>query len=423
MSKIRSFFLIASLLIFSFGAKAQTQAILTIYSYTRNNESTQGSGFILGSNGIAITAYHVVENAREIEAVDQTSQIHKLKVLWIDTQRDVAVLAAETLRGIQGLSLALATPNSPTEIRVFGSPRGLPKQILYGKTTASTGTVNSLGISSSTGRPVFAEKIQVIPLDITVYGGLSGAPVVDGNGNAIALLSGSYDEGRGIAWGIPASYIREAISKGTTAQEPRSVSWPPLTLMSGNWLSLKRSYNKKFDSDHMQRLETMAGLYSRLSGGEWRASDTKVDNLIYDDSTIGRCVRRVTSSANATFVAFDADKALLTGRLNSSTIIQALFTPGSSYSSDNEHTRKMCYKEVVGSVESSSSPSVDTDMEVTVLTGEDDPAKIVIQLNVESCLIGGSDCATNAFGSKRGGRIEFVNSGLIKWQGLVFRRQ
>lgn len=105
-----------------------------------------------------------------------------------------------------------------------------------GKPT-KTSSIESTTITNSKGFKLFSKNIQVIPFDVTVYGGMSGAPVIS-NDKIIGVLSGSLDEGGSIAWAIPIKYVKDKMR--LVNKLPRNISWPELTLMNNaNWRSLK----------------------------------------------------------------------------------------------------------------------------------------------------------------------------------------
>ena len=101
---------------------------------------------------------------------------------------------------------------------------------------------------------------------------MSGAPVVLTDGTIVGVLSGSFDEGRGIAWAIPSKYVSDLLKTPAIMQLPStSFHWPSFALMSTSWVSLGRSYSKSFDASHLAQLESLEGLLRSIRG-RWRGT-------------------------------------------------------------------------------------------------------------------------------------------------------
>jgi S1-C subfamily serine protease len=179
-----------------------------------------------------VTAYHVIQNAEHIKVFDASfRQLSGVSVLHIDAATDIAVLQSQDAVGIASLRLAAAPPSAESEVRVVGNFLGLSKQILFGRLT-SNGTVPSKSLSSVDGNRIFAQDIPIYPLDVTIYNGMSGAPVIAPDDSVIGVLSGSMDKGRGIAWAIPSNDIGDLLKSPVLGQPPGTMPlWPALSLM------------------------------------------------------------------------------------------------------------------------------------------------------------------------------------------------
>ena len=53
-----------------FAQTSPTDSVVTIYCKSRAGGSSQGTGFVFGSQGFIVTAYHVVQNAERIDIYD-----------------------------------------------------------------------------------------------------------------------------------------------------------------------------------------------------------------------------------------------------------------------------------------------------------------------------------------------------------------
>jgi len=104
--------------------------------------------------------------------------------------------------------------------------------------------LNSINFSDKDGYKLFNKNIDLIPLDLTIYGGMSGGPLIDQEGNVIGILSGSYNEGGSIAWAIPSKYLIDLLNTNTQLISLKDMKWPELKLMSNSWDSLRKYYNQ-----------------------------------------------------------------------------------------------------------------------------------------------------------------------------------
>jgi len=410
----------------TFAASSLTDSVVTIYSQSSNASSGQGTGFVIGTDGQIATAYHVIQNATKIEVFDKESRcLDDVVIEWIDPRRDIAIVKAPGARTLPALQVSSQAPNAQEDVRVAGSPRGLPQQIVFGKIT-STGYVSSLSISSAGGRRVFAENIDILPIDITIYSGMSGAPVLSSNGTVIGILSGSYDEGRGVAWAIPWKYVSALASTSAINRRPdQMVVWPDLSLMSKGWVSLKRSYAKPFGAQHIAQLESLETAFPILRG-DWKANDDERRTVVYDDAIGGRCERVARQQINLTVDRLDIDAPRLAGRESAVISLKVRFTHPSFLGFDTPELRRQR--------EEFCSESIFADRLVTervariegtvfLKTRERSPrqnSEFDTTIHVTDC--DGSGCSPNVYGTRKAGRLEVISGSRIRWQNAILSK-
>ncbi len=146
-----------------------------------------GSGFIIDSQGIVVTNYHVIENAEEISVVlaDETS--FKATVLGQDKKTDIAVLKIDPGE----TKLSSVSFGDSDELRVgdwvlaIGNPFGLG------------GTVTA-GIVSARGRDIgngpYDDFIQT---DASINRGNSGGPLFNTDGDVIGINTAIFSQSGG----------------------------------------------------------------------------------------------------------------------------------------------------------------------------------------------------------------------------------
>jgi hypothetical protein len=211
------------------------EALVKIYTATPDGQRV-GTGFLSSDRGQVITAYHVVEGATRIDIVTETRSFSDIRVDRISPTRDIAVLLILNSGVTPYFKLSATQPTTTDSLQIEGFPLGSPKQSFSARATTNA-FLTSTELSNQNGRRLFNNAIDIIPLDMTIYSGMSGGPVLD-KGQAIGILSGSYQEGGSIAWAIPCKYIGPELE--VINRRPNEItSWPPLTLMSSAWNNLR----------------------------------------------------------------------------------------------------------------------------------------------------------------------------------------
>jgi hypothetical protein len=193
-----------------------------------------GTGFLIDSQGTFVTAYHVVRGADTVDVYDYRNRRYSdIDVIAVDPDSDVVVLTINS--SVQTfLNMSSEVPRARTIYTSIGHPRGLKNQTIEARATQD-GFADSLRLMSAQGRPVFSRSIQVIPLDLTVYNGMSGAPIINPQGSVVGVISGSFNVGGSLAWGIPAEYVISLLRSQTARVPVGRFSWPALRGYSAEW--------------------------------------------------------------------------------------------------------------------------------------------------------------------------------------------
>jgi serine protease Do len=154
----------------------------------------QGSGFLVGADGIVLTNAHVVDGAKVVTVKLANHREYKAKVLGADRSSDIAVLKidAHDLPTVQlGDSNQL---NVGDYVLAIGEPFGLEE-------TATAGIV------SAKGRSLPGDGyVPFIQTDAAVNPGNSGGPLFDANGNVVGINAQIYSHSggyEGVSFAIP----------------------------------------------------------------------------------------------------------------------------------------------------------------------------------------------------------------------------
>ena len=166
-----------------------------------------GSGIVLDRQGHVLTNFHVIEGAREIQAVLYDGSAHAARVVGIDPATDVAVLQLDAPEAI----LQPVTFGTSNDLRVgqrvfaIGNPFGLER-------TLTTGIISSLNRSlpTKTGRTIKS----IIQTDAAINPGNSGGPLVDSGSRLIGMttaIASRTGQSAGVGFAIPVGTLTRIV--------------------------------------------------------------------------------------------------------------------------------------------------------------------------------------------------------------------
>lgn len=205
-------------------------------------QNSLGSGVIVGSDGVIVTNYHVIEDADDIRVVLSDRREYEAELVLGDERTDLAVLRIDTggarlptlpyadTRGVEVGDLVLA----------IGNPFGVGQTVTSGIISATART--DVGISD------YAFFLQT---DAAVNPGNSGGALVNTRGELVGVNSAIYSRSggsNGIGFAIPSEMVRRvvdaAVNEGTLVRP---------------WLGLK-GQSVSFDVAQTQGLDRPIGV-------------------------------------------------------------------------------------------------------------------------------------------------------------------
>jgi len=149
----------------------------------QNNEvinASSGSGFAVSADGYVITNNHVIEGCQEVILHTKEKDI-KTRVISFDPQNDLALLKGD-FQPKTVFPLSNSRPELLQDIYVAGYP--------FGNAISSSIKVTKGIISSLTG---IGNNFSNIQIDAALQSGNSGGPIIDDNGNVIAVAVSKLD--------------------------------------------------------------------------------------------------------------------------------------------------------------------------------------------------------------------------------------
>lgn len=201
-------------------AKTCTPGVVGIKTYAEQyvpgqevseNQISYGSGFVISQDGYIVTNNHVISSGNKITVTLEDGTEYDASVVGADDDSDVAVLKIDA----QGLTALKIGDSDTVEVGQMVVAIGNP----ISEKLANTVTV---GYVSGLNRQVSAEKrtYNVIQTDAAINSGNSGGPLVNTNGEVIAVNtlksiyagtdgSGNLIESDGIGFAIPINYVMD----------------------------------------------------------------------------------------------------------------------------------------------------------------------------------------------------------------------
>jgi len=167
----------------------------------KNPGTFSGTGFAISSNGFLATSYHLIKNADSIFIENETFDRLKVKTIFTDKAKDIAILKVinPDFQNFGKLPYGFNTKVKSLGEHIFtlGFPR---ENIVYGEGYISSGT----GYEGDT---------SAYQVSIPVNPGNSGGPLIDENGNVVGIVSGKHAVNEGTAFALKSQYLAQIISK------------------------------------------------------------------------------------------------------------------------------------------------------------------------------------------------------------------
>lgn len=183
-------------------ANKSLPAVVLIQGVTTDGSQIRGSGFLFSSDGKIITNVHVIREFQSGGVKLSSGDVYDVfNVLAFDERKDIAIIQ---IAGFDLPTIQLGNSNNlqvGESVVALGNPFGLT-----GSTT--TGVVSAVRDDPRGG------SFKVVQTDAAVNEGNSGGPLLNGKGEAIAVVFIKRIEAQNISFAIPINYVRGLIEAG-----------------------------------------------------------------------------------------------------------------------------------------------------------------------------------------------------------------
>ena len=167
-----------------------------------------GTGFVISPDGVIVTNNHVVEGAREIQAVFSDGTTRDATVLGRNPPSDLAVVK------VDATDLATIDLGDSDQVQVGDDVVAIGNALaLQGGLTVTRGIIS--GLHREVGTNTGSALEDVLQTDAAINPGNSGGPLVDARGRVIGINTAIADPGsaQNVGFAIPISNAKAIIEQ------------------------------------------------------------------------------------------------------------------------------------------------------------------------------------------------------------------
>ena len=205
-----------------------------------------GSGIVIDTRGHILTNNHVIDGTDRLRVTFGDSKQVNAKVVGKDEETDLAVVRAEldTNRNDGKITLQPANFGNSEELKVgqivmaLGNPFGLT-----GGPTVTAGIISSLNRNVQFDNGI----LELVQTDAAINPGNSGGPLINTNGEVVAINTAKIPYGQGIGFAVPINTVKSVLTDlvdnghvtrpwigiSTVKLDPRIASFYRLPLVHG----------------------------------------------------------------------------------------------------------------------------------------------------------------------------------------------
>ncbi|KAM4867398.1 serine protease HTRA2, mitochondrial isoform 1-T1 [Thomomys bottae] len=166
---------------------------------------SNGSGFVVASDGLIVTNAHVVADRRRVRVRLPSGDTYEAMVTAVDPVADIATLRIPTKEPLPTLPLGCSADVRQGEFVVaMGSPFALQNTITSGIVSSAQRPARDLGLPQT--------NVEYIQTDAAIDFGNSGGPLVNLDGEVIGVNTMKVTAG--ISFAIPSDRLREFLHRG-----------------------------------------------------------------------------------------------------------------------------------------------------------------------------------------------------------------
>lgn len=180
----------------------KTGRLILLQNIKTNIQKRAGAGVIIDPSGIIVTNLHTIINTDQIKVTLHDGAEKYAKVLKIIPQHDFALIKIIPPYPLQAIRFA-----DSNQVKLKDNVINIGHSSLLNQ-TLSGGKVTGIG-TSATEKLQGNEDTDIIRVDIALYKGDSGGPLIDSEGQLIGLMAAKEIKGKYSSFAIPSNKIRK----------------------------------------------------------------------------------------------------------------------------------------------------------------------------------------------------------------------
>jgi len=269
------------------------------------------SGFLIKPDGIIITNYHVVANAKEMAVKLQTGEIYRnVYLISSDPTNDLAFLKIEA---VDLPTIPLGNSNNVQvgdAVLLVGAPQGLEQ-------TVSDGLISGSRIDNG---------VRVLQTSAAASHGSSGGPLLNRSGEAVGVMSFKMVNGENLNFTIPINYVRGKLDTLTLSN---SKAFEPLKAKTeqhrGVWVG---GYGSgQFSSVYMELLDFLSTSGVEIANyGLQKVTNTQENGFMPLSSLIAMLPK--TGADSLLYIKVEQGVIMLGGYVRTTVYFQCFDTTG-----------------------------------------------------------------------------------------------
>jgi len=182
---------------------------------------TGGTGFLISTKGLLVTNAHIIQNAKNIVVQNTQGQDYSVKVVFVDSARDIAILKINDTSFTAPASIPYSIRKTSADIAEPIYTLGFPRNdIVYGEGY----------MAASTG---YNGDTLTCQIAIAANPGNSGGPIINRDGEVVGVLSAKQTSAEGVVFATQAKYIYMAMNSLQEDSLYNKIKIPGTSLLKG----------------------------------------------------------------------------------------------------------------------------------------------------------------------------------------------
>jgi len=223
----------------------ESQSIVLIGAVHKSG-SRLGSGFIVRSDGLIITNYHLIQNAQKMAVKLYNNRSYsRVQVLEVDPGKDLALIKIEA-RGLNAVHLGNSQEVSIGQrVVTIGNPLGF-------ENTVADGLVSAWRKGD--------QGMKLLQISVPLSEGSSGSPLFNLDGEVIGVTTSSCLKGQNLNFAIPIQYVKQLMRRAEIANQYQKTSRPVITKRTSSSVATPLAFEKGQKVYTIQGNDTLYGL-------------------------------------------------------------------------------------------------------------------------------------------------------------------